>query len=95
MVQLNREQWTFIRKTFYETDSVNVVVIFYQISYRKIYMQNLYISIPNGARMWFRLAISIWSVFDNFMLLKYKKSIIGKLNNSSFLLCKNEIVKFN
>ena len=51
--------------------------------------QNLHISIPNGARMRFRTAILIWSVFGHFMLLGYKKSIIIKLNNSSFLLCKN------
>ena len=60
--------------------------------------QNLHISIPNSARMLFRPAIlfvctcilfAILSVFAHFMLLEYKKSIIGGVNNSSFLLCKS------
>ena len=65
MVQLTREQRTFITKTFYETESVNVVAIFYQISYsnKEMYKlfdgQNLHISILNGARMRFRPAILI------------------------------------
>ena len=33
----------------YDTESVIVVAIFYQISYKKIYMKNSHV--PNGARM--------------------------------------------
>jgi hypothetical protein len=49
---------------------------------------------PNGGdwRMWFRLAIFIWRVCGHFSSLRFKKSMIEKLNNCSFVLCKNWIV---
>jgi hypothetical protein len=48
--------------------------------------------IPDGGRMWFRPAIFIWRVCGHFSSLRFKKTIIEKLNNSSFVLCKNWIV---
>jgi hypothetical protein len=50
------------------------------------------IQIPNGGRMWFRPAIFIWRVCGHFSSLRFKKSIIEKLNNCSFVLCKHLIV---
>jgi hypothetical protein len=42
--------------------------------------------------MWFRPAIFIWRVRGHFSSLRFKKSIIEKLNNCSFVLFKNLIV---
>jgi hypothetical protein len=49
-------------------------------------------AIPNGGKMWFRPAIFIWRVYVAISHRYDLKSIIEKLNNCSFVLCKIWIV---
>ena len=79
MVQLTREQRTYItkQKAWMLLQSFTKLVLGIKECSNPLTDKFAYFNY-NGARMWFRPAILIWSVFDHFMLLGYKKSIIGK-----------------